>query len=622
MAMMHPGPVVVATAAAAATTITTHEDQLLESFASFLSSAITNNGNGNGGGLSHPHQNQHQNQQNRQASAEQLQYLMAAGEEKCCSVPSLSLKRSTNKSASVSSVPVVASTTDNNKFSLEQAAAQNLARPIQASREELQCLPLTIVRNISESFMSLVDSRVRSYLVALSQRQAANTRTSNSSNNNNNNNNADDRVSQILAVLMAQSSTLIKPTAIVSSFRVYGASDQVAAMAAVANKSRVAPMIQETVIDLNVLGDLLTVTISGNGNIMGIFTDAVNYNSNSFSSTSTATAGMSQLLSQVSISIDTSSFLRSMMAQVRDAVRRAVKVISQLFLPSAACAAALSNNIPPVVRVRGVGGTTSSRTATATATNSDLVRTMSSSSSHNEHNNGYRPTGIPSYSSQNQVQLTRSQQQQQQQDFHDLSKVRRRNSSNTSTNTSTAVDMPPPPRRAPSGTGSLLGISFNQQPLTAATQNEEWRQTINTSNTSTTTMNENENTSTTHNGAKQQKPQQQKPQQPPPQQQQPPPQQQQQQQQPQPQPQPQVVVNGGLALLTRAAVSLKRRGAQHGNTNTGTNTNGTSTNALFIAKGGSPSKKARGVVNVNDDSDCADINTIVASKASKQVYEI
>jgi hypothetical protein len=273
------------------------QEQILATFASCFSSAQTYNAKH--GDL--------ERQQGKDDSSEQLRLFISPSvdaDQKICSVPSMSLKHTNNK-AQHTTTPSPSSTTT--KASLEQAAAFNLARPLEATRDELASLPLSVVRNISDAFMSLVDSRVRSYLTALSLQSRGD---------------LNNKLSPVLALIMSSSSTLIRPTAITNSFRVVGNSvvDTATATANVHDNDsqKVCPLLLETTIDLHILGEVMPVILAGTGNIVGSFEEAV----------------IGPMLTGIILQIDTTVFLRSMMAQVRAAVRKAVGMISQLFLPS------------------------------------------------------------------------------------------------------------------------------------------------------------------------------------------------------------------------------------------------------------------------------------------------
>jgi hypothetical protein len=252
------------------------KDQVLNQFASFLSSALTQNEQGylvclQGSGASSEHLLQ----------SISISPTLSEDHKVFCSIPSLSLKK--RKQA-----------TDTTKASLEVAAAINLAEVIEVPQDDVHNLPSTLVHNILESFMSLVESRTRSYLAALTLQSRKDPQSS---------------LTPILEVLSAMSSGLVKPIAIVSSFRVIGASIQAD------NCPPIAPLVQETVLDLNILGEVISVVISGNGRICGAFDDIGQ-----------------PTLSHIAVSIDTTDFLRSMMIKAREAVKRATGKISQMYL--------------------------------------------------------------------------------------------------------------------------------------------------------------------------------------------------------------------------------------------------------------------------------------------------
>jgi hypothetical protein len=255
------------------------KDQLLNQVASFLSSALTLNEEGC-----------LVCQQGSRASSEHLLQSISVSptlpdDKVFCSIPSLSLKKRKQEAT--------ATTT---KASLEEAAAINLAEVIEVLQNDVHNLPSTLVRNILESFMSLVESRTRSYLAALTLQSRKDSRSSG--------------LTPILEALSAMSSRLVKPIAIVSSFRVIGAS-----MQAVNCPPIIAPLVQETVLDLDILGEVISVVVSGSGRICGVFDD-----------------GELPSLSYIAVSIDTTDFLRSMMIKAREAVKRATGKISQMYL--------------------------------------------------------------------------------------------------------------------------------------------------------------------------------------------------------------------------------------------------------------------------------------------------
>ena len=137
--------------------ITNRNERVLSGFASLLSSVVTTSGEA---------------PEALSTSSVNLPRFVASTvpeDNDCCTVPCLMLKHSGS-----SSTP---------SASLEETAALCLARPLTVTRSELEALPQTLLENISETFMSLVDSRLRSSLSAIlvqsdSQNESAITRIS------------------------------------------------------------------------------------------------------------------------------------------------------------------------------------------------------------------------------------------------------------------------------------------------------------------------------------------------------------------------------------------------------------------------------------------------------------
>ena len=259
------------------------ENQLLSNFAAFLSCTLIENKD-DGGLVSI---------QSAEDFAQQLQLVIShsvGADVKCCSVPCMSLKHQDRSASSSAS-----------RSSLEQAAATSLASALEVSKMELLAVPTLLVRNIANTFMSLVGSRIRSYVAALmsqSKKDSANQK----------------QILLVANLLSSSSSTLIKPTAIVSSFRVIEASTLAA------GNHQVSPLVQETVMDLNVLGQTMTVNLRGTGSIIGVFDEGGSHNS--------------RRISKASVLLDTTAFLNSMMSEVREAVRKAVAITSNVVIQS------------------------------------------------------------------------------------------------------------------------------------------------------------------------------------------------------------------------------------------------------------------------------------------------
>ena len=257
-----------ATASSLSSSIRTHhtsqiirsEAMVLESFASLLSSALTANGVTPAS----------------RSDAKSLPRLIShsvSDEADCCRVPCLMLKHN-NDSSQPSSSPI-------------DAAASYLARKLNLNRLELESLPLALLENLTESFMSLVDSRLRAKIsLSLAPKPDAPTPSA---------------LTKAVVKLLAETSEPISPTAVVTSFRILP----------VHNGDQVAPLVMETVIDLNILDHQLTVTLVAPGTIQGTF------NSDG-------------LLSNVEVALDTIALLESMMVQARIAARRSIIIATGL----------------------------------------------------------------------------------------------------------------------------------------------------------------------------------------------------------------------------------------------------------------------------------------------------
>eukprot|EP00544_Gedaniella_sp_CCMP2646_P008606 CAMPEP_0202481242 /NCGR_PEP_ID=MMETSP1361-20130828/901_1 /ASSEMBLY_ACC=CAM_ASM_000849 /TAXON_ID=210615 /ORGANISM="Staurosira complex sp., Strain CCMP2646" /LENGTH=401 /DNA_ID=CAMNT_0049108741 /DNA_START=786 /DNA_END=1991 /DNA_ORIENTATION=- len=251
-------------------TVTNRNERVLSGFASLLSSVMTTSGEA---------------PEALSTSSVNLPRFVASTVPKdndCCTVPCLMLKHS--GSSSTQSV------------SLEETAARCLARPLTVTCLELEALPQTLLENTAETFLSLVDSRLRSSLSAIlvqsdSQNKSATTRI-------------------VVGLLVAQSDignngSPITATAVVTSFRILPGCD------ITQNGDHVAPLVMETVIDLNILRQLVTITFVAPGTIQGSFNSSSNC-----------------LLTNVEVVLDTVALLQSMMKQARSVVREAIVIAS------------------------------------------------------------------------------------------------------------------------------------------------------------------------------------------------------------------------------------------------------------------------------------------------------
>jgi hypothetical protein len=202
----------------------------------------------------------------------------------CLRIPSLLLK---NRSGSGSGGQ-----------SLEEAAALNLARSVALTLKELSRAPLALLSNISESFVTLLDSRRRSSIQALIRQS---------------HHQKDSTLTRVIVGLLACSKSPISPSTIVTSFRTLPACELTQ------GGELVVPLIMECLIDLQIFGNLVTVTCVAPGTIQ-------------------TTIGSDLMICKAEIILDTLSFLHSMMKQARLAVRKTVAFASvmgsNLLMPS------------------------------------------------------------------------------------------------------------------------------------------------------------------------------------------------------------------------------------------------------------------------------------------------
>lgn len=197
-------------------------------------------------------------------------------ESVCCMIPTLMLKHQDSSRSSHGSI--------------EEYAALNLARPLALKRGELQAAPLTLLGNLIESFMSLVDSRKRSSLTALIRQSQTQ---------------KDSTLTRVLVGLLACSNDPITPSTVVTSFRVLQASERNA------SGDIVMPLVMETVVDLKIFGSLITISVVAPGTIQASFASDC-------------------MITKVEVVLDTVAFLQSMMKQARYAVRKAVALSSNM----------------------------------------------------------------------------------------------------------------------------------------------------------------------------------------------------------------------------------------------------------------------------------------------------
>ena len=205
------------------------------------------------------------------------------GDQICCTIPSMKLDELSLESSS-QELPIC-------KNSLEHAAAESLSTPLHIAKEDLSTLPHTIVRNISHSFDILVGARIRSYLTALLLQSKDST----------------DRFATFLSDFVASGSDVIAPSAILTAFQL------VPPPADHCSLSLQTPLLLETILELDILGESIKICFSGGGTIAATFDN-------------------SDRLKHVTIAFRTKDFLTNMMDEIRFAVRKAIGTISELVM--------------------------------------------------------------------------------------------------------------------------------------------------------------------------------------------------------------------------------------------------------------------------------------------------
>lgn len=271
-------------------------------------------------------------------AAEQLPLLIECkDDEVCCEAPSLDLL----KGAASSDVDL------NSRQVLEDAAATNLALPMQMKRSELPDLPFKLLWNLSRSFLFLVESRLRSSLTALLERRASSCGS------------RDDPLSRTLTRLMGDGSSAISPTAIVSTFRTVGYAE------CTEDGDLVLPLVMECVLDLTVLGVLVPITVEAPGTIQGSFDSLPGI------------LGIGKL-KRVEVVIDSTELLQSMMAEARSVVDqalvRASAIASRLILSHSVTGFL---DASPSIKSSSTQPTSESSSTHGTSSNQDMTQDQS-----------------------------------------------------------------------------------------------------------------------------------------------------------------------------------------------------------------------------------------------------
>ena len=267
-------------------------EEILKNFSSLLSSAVTPNGQ----------------DPSSLASTSSLSCFLSDSSgygknNQVVSIPSLSLKNKTMHGLDPGST-------------LKESTCLSLAYPAFYGKNNISRAPSEIIQNISSSFMSLIDSRLRWCTIAL-LKQAISASSSLPT--------VSRQLNMIVSLLSSTGSRTTPPvdiSTIVTSFQVLPFHD----VANIEAKERVLPLVMNTIVDLNIFGTLVTVSIQAPGTISGSFSDSAD-----------------GLLSSVVVSFDTMATLDSMMKQARFAVKKAISLASTL---ASSLVASMDSNLP------------------------------------------------------------------------------------------------------------------------------------------------------------------------------------------------------------------------------------------------------------------------------------
>jgi hypothetical protein len=205
-----------------------------------------------------------------------------------CSVTSFGLEKRKHHSGPLS------------KESLAVDIATSFDDELQFVTSNMQSLGPTITRNILQSFMALVDSRVRSTVQALYKHAQ---------------HDSSQKLMQILQTLSTMSDSLVTPTKASSRTRVDESG------ISITGGQTSAPVVMETIIEVEIMGEQLSVVLEATGTIIALIEQFP-----------------SAKIARAKVAFDTSSFLKILMANARDCVKYATKRLFVVFLSS-------SNNI-------------------------------------------------------------------------------------------------------------------------------------------------------------------------------------------------------------------------------------------------------------------------------------
>lgn len=180
------------------------------------------------------------------------------------------------------------------KESLALEVATSLDDELRFVASNIQSLGPTITRNILQSFMALVDSRVRSTAQAFYKHAQYD---------------SSQRLMQILQALSTMGDSLVTPTQAQSRTRVVA--DRIIS----AGEEVCAPVLMETTIEVDILGEQRSVVLVAAGTIRAVFEPS-----------------HSSKIVYAKAAFDTATFLKILMANARDIVKFATKRLFEVFL--------------------------------------------------------------------------------------------------------------------------------------------------------------------------------------------------------------------------------------------------------------------------------------------------
>lgn len=250
------------------------------------------------------------------------------------------LTRSLNMSPAISaafnlSLPVRAVCGRVDELGVTSCGASTVAGSVLTNKTSLTMLPRRILQNVSASYKSLVDSRLRSSLSALLKRTLSSSSTTTTTTSSSAGNACGDSAALLRAqtvglVSLLSKSDAVVVTAAVSSFKVVdvpGGSTDEGLDSTGHLRGRTVPLIFEAVMDVIVHDVKTTAVLQAPGSLTGQFVARPGSGSSSPFSSSTPEGQQQEQeprLARVELTVDAPHLLQMMMEEARKAVRKAV----------------------------------------------------------------------------------------------------------------------------------------------------------------------------------------------------------------------------------------------------------------------------------------------------------